>query len=89
MKASTGEANTESVPIKSVDILVKPCYNTHIATNKEHTMTGLDFVDIRIGGLFHLNGNDYVKQSTRTARMLSNGRIFYFGKTEHVHPIAW
>ena len=52
-------------------------------------MTGLDFVDIRIGGLFHLNGNDYVKQSTRTARMLSNGRIFYFGKTEYVHPVAW
>ena len=52
-------------------------------------LTGLDFVDIRIGGLFHLNGNDYVKQSTRTARMLSNGRIFYFGKTVYVHPIAW
>ena len=52
-------------------------------------MTGLYFVDIRIGGLFHLNGNDYVKQSTRTARMLSNGSIFYFGKTEYVHPIAW
>ena len=52
-------------------------------------MTGLDFVDIRIGGLFHLNGCDYVKQSTRTARMLSNGRIFYFRKTEYVHPIAW
>ena len=52
-------------------------------------MTGLDFVDIRIGRLFHFNGNDYVKQSTRTARMLSNGRIFYFGKTEYVHPIAW
>ena len=57
----------------------------------EHTMnlTGLDFADIRIGRLFHLNGCDYVKQSTRTARMLCNGRIFYFGKAEYVHPIAW
>ena len=52
-------------------------------------MTGLDFVDIRIGRMFHCNGNDYIKQSTRTARMLSNGRIFYFGKTEYVHPAAW
>ena len=52
-------------------------------------MTGLDFADIRIGRMFHLKGCDYVKQSTRTARMLSNGRIFYFGKTEYVHPVAW
>jgi hypothetical protein len=50
---------------------------------------GLDFAELRIGRLFHLNGNDYVKQSTRTARMLSNGRIFYIGKTEYIHPIAW
>lgn len=52
-------------------------------------MTGLDFAELRIGRLFHLNGCDYIKQSTRTARMLSNGRIFYFGKTEYVHPVAW
>ena len=47
------------------------------------------FNEIRINRLFHLNGNDYVKQSTRTARMLSNGRIFYIGQKEVVHPIAW
>ena len=52
-------------------------------------MTGLFFIDIRIGRLFHLNGCDYIKQSTRTARMLSNGRTFYFGKNEYIHPIAW
>ncbi len=52
-------------------------------------MTGMNFVDLRIGRLFHLNGCDYFKQSTRTARMLSNGHIFYIGKTEYVHPVAW
>ena len=52
-------------------------------------MTGLDFADIRIGRMFRLNGCDYIKQSTRTARMLNNGRIFYIAKTEYVHPVAW
>ena len=47
------------------------------------------FRDFRIGRLFHSNGNDYIKQSTRTARMLSNGRVFYFGQTELIHPIAY
>jgi hypothetical protein len=50
---------------------------------------GLDFADLRIGRLFHLNGCDYIKQSTRTARMLSNGRVFYIGKSEYIHPIAY
>jgi len=50
---------------------------------------GIDFSELRIGRLFHLNGNDYTKQSTRTARMLSNGRTFYIGKSEYVHLIAW
>lgn len=48
-----------------------------------------EFAELRKGRLFHLNGNDYVKQSTRTAKMLSNGRIFYIGKTERIHPIAY
>ena len=52
-------------------------------------MTGLDFAELRIGRLFHLNGNDYIKQSTRTARMLSTGRVCYIGKTEYIHPIAY
>ncbi len=52
-------------------------------------MFGLDFIELRIGRLFHLNGNDYVKQSTRTAKMLSNGRTFYIGESEYIHPIAW
>ena len=47
------------------------------------------FCDIRQGRLFHLNGNDYIKQSSRTARMLSNGRVFYIGQGESVHQIAY
>jgi len=52
-------------------------------------MGSWEFSEFRIGRLFHLNGCDYIKQSTRTARMLSNGRIFYFGKNEVIHAIAW
>jgi hypothetical protein len=52
-------------------------------------MTGLAFAELRIGRLFHLNGCDYIKQSTRTARMLANSRVFYIGKTEYIHPIAY
>ena len=48
-----------------------------------------EFNELQIGRLFHLNGCDYIKQSTRTARMLSNGRVFYFSKTENIHQIAW
>jgi len=47
------------------------------------------FAELKIGQLFHLNGNDYRKQSTRTARMLMNDRIFYVGKNENVHKIAY
>jgi hypothetical protein len=47
------------------------------------------FSEFRIGRMFHLNGCDYVKQSTRTARMLSNGRIFYIGQQERIHAVAW
>jgi hypothetical protein len=54
-------------------------------------MEGMEryFEELRSGRMFHLNGNDYVKQSTRTARMLTNGRIFYIGKKELVHPCSW
>ena len=49
----------------------------------------VEFAAVSIGRLFHLNGNDYVKQSSRTARMLSNGRVFYIGRAENVHQIAY
>lgn len=47
------------------------------------------FWELAVKRQFRLNGNDYVKQSTRTARMLSNGRVFYIGQREIVHPIGW
>jgi hypothetical protein len=50
---------------------------------------GLTFSEITIGRMFHCNGNDYVKQSSRTARMLSTGRVFYFGQKEFAHLCAW
>lgn len=52
-------------------------------------MYSLEFNQVRVGRMFSLNGNDYIKQSTRTARMLSNGRVFYIGQKEVVHPVAW
>jgi len=52
-------------------------------------MYSKQFNEVRIGRLFRCNGNDYFKQSTRTARMLCNGRVFYFKQIETVHPIAW
>ncbi len=52
-------------------------------------MYSLEFQEVRVGRMFHVNGNDYLKQSTRTARLLMNGRVFYFGKKEVVHPVAW
>ena len=52
-------------------------------------MYGKEFSEMKIGKCFHFNGNDYEKRSTRTARMLSNGRTFYIGKNDIVYPIQW
>lgn len=52
-------------------------------------MYGVLFWEMRQRRLFHYNGNDYIKQSSRTARMLSNDRVFYFKGTDLVHPIAY
>jgi hypothetical protein len=38
-----------------------------------------DFHELPIGVTFSYNGNDYVKQSTRTALMLDANRVFYMG----------
>lgn len=48
----------------------------------------IEFINVQIGRLFHLNGQDYMKVTSRTARMLSNGRTFYMKKCEPVHIIA-
>ena len=42
----------------------------------------ITFRIISIGERFMLNGNEYVKQSTRTARMLSIDRVFYIGQMD-------
>ena len=61
-----------------------------IVNNKEQEMNpSTSFQQVDIGRMFHFNGNDYVKQSTRTARMLSNGRVFYIGQKDRVHIVAW
>jgi hypothetical protein len=52
-------------------------------------MYGKEFQEIVVGKLFSLNGNDYEKRSSRTARMLSNGRVFYIGKSELVYSISY
>lgn len=52
-------------------------------------MPGLYFSEVRIGQMFHLNGNDWVKQSSRTARLLTNDRVFYFKQKEVVHLASW
>ena len=45
------------------------------------------FVFLDPGAVFDCNGNRYVKQSTRTARMLSNGRVFYFRGSDPVEAL--
>lgn len=47
-------------------------------------MLRLTFKSVRVGKLFMLNGNMYVKQSTRTGKMVSTGRVFYVGQSENV-----
>lgn len=38
-----------------------------------------EFNRVKLHQFFHLNGNAFVKHTTRTARMLKNGKVFYFG----------
>ena len=42
----------------------------------------ITFRIVRIGEMFTLNNNLYVKQSTRTAKMVSTARTFYIGQLE-------
>ena len=51
-------------------------------------MYSREFAELPVKRLFRCNGNDYLKQSSRTALMLSNGRIFYFKQNERIYPIA-
>jgi len=49
----------------------------------------LDFEDVKTGAEFEKGGNLWVKQSTRTARIIKpveySNRWFYFGKREKVN----
>ena len=48
------------------------------------------FQDLRIGQMFHFAGEDYIKQSTRTARRVISGHAVYMKQTEGpVHRIAY
>lgn len=46
----------------------------------------IQFKDLPVTSTFSLNGNEYIKQSKRTARILKpveyNSNWFYFGKRE-------
>jgi hypothetical protein len=44
----------------------------------------MTFAQLAIGATFHCNGNLCRKQSTRTARLLQYGRVFYFAQKEAV-----
>ena len=66
---------------------IDSCYN--VDTLKEPIMYSREFRELPVGRLFRCNGNDYLKQSTRTARMLANGRVIYFRLSEIIHPIAY
>ncbi|NDF92839.1 MAG: hypothetical protein EB115_12890, partial [Betaproteobacteria bacterium] len=74
---------------QSIDWVIHFCYNSGTVDNKEQVMYSREFRELPVGRLFRCNGNDYFKQSTRTARRLANGRVIYFGKSEIIHPIAY
>jgi hypothetical protein len=42
------------------------------------------FAKLEIGSYFNANGNRCKKVSTRTALLVSYGRVFYFNQEEHV-----
>jgi hypothetical protein len=48
-----------------------------------------NFKDVKAGAKFAFGGNLWVKQSTRTARIIEpaaySGRWFYFGATDNVN----
>jgi hypothetical protein len=47
-------------------------------------MMHLSFRELPVGARFTVNGNDWLKASTRTAKLNGNGRTFYFGQNEVV-----
>lgn len=47
-------------------------------------MHNKQFHELAVGNVFRMNGNIYVKQSSRTAWLVEYSRWFYFGKRENV-----
>lgn len=44
------------------------------------------FKDLKLGQHFHSNGTEYIKQSSRTARLVESPSIwFYFSVTETIN----
>ena len=44
------------------------------------------FQELPVGADFMCNGTAYHKQSSRTAILVENGRLFYFGMLETCYP---
>lgn len=49
--------------------------------------TFYDFREVPVGDTFWSNGNEYVKRTTRTARLIKYNRIFYFRNDDLVRII--
>lgn len=47
-------------------------------------MHNKQFHELAVGNVFRMNGNIYLKQSSRTAWLVEYSRWFYFGKRENV-----
>ena len=45
----------------------------------------MQFKDLELKQEFTHNGNNYIKNSSRTARMLSNSKVFYFASYEIIY----
>jgi hypothetical protein len=48
-----------------------------------------EFNEIIVGKLFSYNGNHYMKKSSRTARALASGKVYYFKQNDIVSRISW
>ena len=45
----------------------------------------MQFKDLELKQEFTHNGNNYIKNSTRTAKMLSNSKVVYFASYETIY----
>lgn len=49
---------------------------------------GVYFKHVPVGQRFECNGNVCIKVSTRTARLVQYGRVFYFRHTDLCHALT-